>query len=81
MNNWKLGDKVYYFYHSHDSCIVWNIHNLVLDEDEITSFDRFGNPRFGDGYVIREWHHIYRTKNEAIDAMIAYLQKLRTKDD
>lgn len=77
--DWSIGNKVYYFFHDDDCSLIWNVENIRFNEEEITSFDRWGNPRFDDGYVFKPADAIYRTKNEAIDAMIAHLNSLRDR--
>lgn len=77
MSDWKVGDKVFYFWHASDCSLVWSIEDFFIEEDEITGFDRNGTPRFSDGYEFYTRHSIYKSKNEAIDAMIKHLEGFR----
>lgn len=71
---WKIGDKVYYFWHANDCSLVWNLCDFSIEEDEIIGFSLYGDPMITGRYDFKGHHAFYRTKQEAIDALIEHLK-------
>lgn len=79
MSDFKIGDKVYYFFHNNDCSLIWNLDDVVIDEDKVTSINRCGNPNFSDGYEFTANDAIFKSKQEAIQAMRKRLDELENE--
>jgi len=79
MSKWNIGDKVYYFWHANDCSLVWDLIDLAIKEEVVIGFDALGNPQIDDMLRLsfKPDESFYQTKNEAIDAMVAYLNGIR----
>ena len=76
MNDFKIGDDVYYFCYSDDSSIVWDLNNFCLRRDKITGIDSLGNPMFDNYYCIREGEPFFKTKYDAIATLLERLMRM-----
>ena len=73
MNDFKVGDTVFYF--SDDSCEQICHYDLEVHCDSIERID-FDRPQTTQPILVST-SSLFRSKNEAIDAMIARLNELR----
>lgn len=79
MSDFKVGDRVYYFFHADDCSLIWNLNNMGIDEDKVTSIRPSGIPAFGDGYEFNCNDAIFKSKQEAIQAMRKRLDELQNE--
>ena len=77
MNNhdWKIGDKVYYFWHANDCALIWDLSDFELMEDEIIGFNQYLRPMITGHYDFNSSDAFYPTKQAAIDSMIEHLKE------
>ena len=74
MTDFKVGDKVYYFFHANDCSLIWDLKDFDIMESEITKINKYARPEFDNGYEFYDEQPFFKTKNEAIDAMIKRLE-------
>ena len=53
MSDWKIGDKVFCFWHANDCSLVWDLEDFSVEEDEIVGFNHYGNPMITGHYDFR----------------------------
>lgn len=75
----KVGDKVYFFWHANNCSLVWDLNDFSLEEEEITGFGISELPLFDTHYSIGKNDAIYKSKTEAIHAMIKRLEELKNE--
>lgn len=76
MSDWKIGDKCYYFWHANECSLVWDLKDFKLEEDEIIGFNTYGRPLFMGRYHFRETDSIFKTKSDAVNAMMDRLNQI-----
>lgn len=74
MTDWKIGDKVFYFWHEDSCSLIWDLKDLVIKEDVITNVNVYGIPAFTDGYAFFPNQPFFKSQEDAKNAMIKYLQ-------
>lgn len=80
MSDWKIGDKVFYFWHANDCSLVWDLKDFALEEDEIIGFNKYGDPLITGHYDFRNDDSFFKTKADAVNAMIMRLKEILEDD-